>query len=71
MIFEFLSLSGYGQFVWPAFVFTFLGCFFLYLSVEKKYRKYEKKFLKQFNSRQFIRIKNVKEKKATSTSPIF
>jgi len=71
MIFEFLNLGGYGQFVWPAFIFTFLVCFYLYLSTEKKYRKYEKMFLKEFNPGQFVRIKNVKRKESPSISPIF
>ena len=46
---EFLVLNGYGQFVWPAFVFTFVCCFFLYLKTKKELLRSEKIFAKQFN----------------------
>ena len=45
---ELLILGGYGQFVWPAFIFTFVSCFVLYLKTKKVFQKQEKMFLKEF-----------------------
>ena len=33
---ELLVLSGYGQFVWPAFIFTFVSCFLSLLKNKKR-----------------------------------
>ena len=48
MGFELLILNGYGQFVWPAFIFTFLSCFFLYLKSKREFLKQKEIFLKEF-----------------------
>ena len=48
MNFEFLILTEYNQFVWPAFIFTFLSCFFLFFKTEREFKKQEKLFLKEF-----------------------
>ena len=45
---EFLVLGGYGNFVWPAFIFTFVSCFLLYLKTKKEFKKQEKMFLIEF-----------------------
>ena len=45
---EFLVLGGYGQFVWPAFIFTFVSCFLLYIKTKKELIKQEKMFLIEF-----------------------
>ena len=45
---ELLTLGGYGQFVWPAFLFTFVSCFFLYLKTKKELKRQEKMFLIEF-----------------------
>ena len=45
---EFLGLGGYGSFVWPAFIFTFLSCFLLYLKTKKEFKRQEKMFLIEF-----------------------
>ena len=71
MNFEFLILGGYGQFVWPAFIFTFVSCFSLYVKTKKEFQKQEKKFLKEFKQMQTEKIETVKEKEALSGSPIF
>ena len=49
-------LGGYGQFVWPAFIFTFLICFYLYLKTKKELQKQEKLFLKEFKQSQTAKI---------------
>ena len=71
MNFEFLILGGYGQFVWPAFIFTFVSCFSLYVKTKKEFQKQEKIFLKEFKQMQTEKIVTVKEKEALSGSPIF
>ena len=68
---ELLILGGYGQFVWPAFIFTFVSCFSLYIKTKKEFQKQEKNFLKEFKQIQTEKIETVKEKEALSGSPIF
>ena len=68
---ELLILGGYGQFVWPAFIFTFVSCFVLYVKTKKEFQKQEKFFLKEFKQIQTEKIETVKEKEALSGSPIF
>ena len=68
---ELLILGGYGQFVWPAFIFTFVSCFSLYVKTKKEFQKQEKIFLKEFKHMQTEKIETVKEKEALSGSPIY
>jgi heme exporter protein D len=68
---ELLILGGYGQFVWPAFIFTFVSCFSLYIKTKKEFQKQEKIFLKEFKQMQTEKIATVKEKEALSGSSIF
>ena len=68
---ELLILGGYGQFVWPAFIFTFVSCFSLYIKTKKEFQKQEKKFLEEFKQMQTEKIETAKEKEALSGSPIF
>jgi len=68
---ELLILGGYGQFVWPAFIFTFVSCFSLYVKTKKEFQKQEKIFLKEFKQMQTEKIETVKEKEALSGSPIY
>ena len=71
MSLEFLILDGYGQFVWPAFIFTFVSCFTLYIKIKKEFKKQEKMFLKEFKQMPTEKIETVKKKEALSGSPIF
>ena len=64
-------MGGYGHFVWPAFIFTLVSCFTLYLKTNKEFKKEEKMFLNEFKHMQVVKIKAVKEKEALSSSPIF
>lgn len=68
---ELLILGGYGQFVWPAFIFTFVSCFSLYVKTRKEFQKQEKIFLKEFKQMQTEKIETAKEKETLSGSPIF
>ena len=60
---EFLTLGGYGQFVWPAFIFTFVSCFSLYLKTKKELNKQEKLFLLEYKQAATAKIKVAKQKK--------
>ena len=55
-------LGGYGQFVWPAFIFTFAICFFLYLRTKKELKKQEKNFLIEFKQMPTTKTKIIKQK---------
>ena len=48
MYLEFLILGGYGQFVWPAYIFTFVSCFLFYLKTKNELKRQEKMFLIKF-----------------------
>ena len=62
---EFFILGGYGQFVWPAFTFTFVSCVILYIKTKKELRKQEKMFLKVYKKLHTAEIKTTKKKKIT------
>ena len=72
---ELLILGGYGQFVWPAFIFTFVGCFLLYLKTKKELKKQEKMFLNEFTHVPVRKIEVANQKKLSkevlSDSPIY
>ena len=53
---ELFILDGYGQYVWPAFIFTIVSCFSLYLKTTKEFKKQEKIYLKEFEQLQTIKI---------------
>ena len=61
---ELLILNGYGQYVWPAFVFTFVSCLILYIKTKRELQKQEKLFLNEFKQVQTIKI-DVDKKKET------
>ena len=60
---ELLVLGGYGQFVWPAFIFTFVSCFLLYIKTKKELKKQEKMFLIEFKQMPITKIEVAKQKK--------
>ena len=59
---EFITLGGYGTFVWPAFIFTFAICFYLYLKTKKEFQKLEKIFLAEFKQSKALRFKTITQK---------
>ena len=67
---ELLILSGYGQFVWPAFIFTFVCCFVLYLKTKKELKKQEAIFLIEYKHAPTEKIKVTKQKEILSGSPV-
>ena len=48
MSIELLVLGGYASFVWPAFFFTFVSCFLLFLKTKNEFKRQEKIFLIEF-----------------------
>jgi len=63
MITSFLYMNGYGIFVWSAFLFTFVCCFFLYLKTRKELKKQEKMFLNKFSKLLPSKIRIAKKQK--------
>ena len=59
MIQNFISMNGYGFFVWLSFAITFLACGFVYY---KTLKKYEKDFAKELNQLSEAERKLVLEK---------
>ena len=57
------TLGGYGQFVWPAFIFTFVSCLALYLKTKKELQKQEKVFISEFRYLNVKKTNTFKEKK--------
>jgi heme exporter protein D len=53
---ELLFLNGYGQFVWPAFIFTFSSLFYLFIKTSKELKKQEELFFKDFKQLKTIKI---------------
>jgi heme exporter protein D len=74
MIIEFFALNGYGQFVWPAFIFTFISCFSLYFKTKKEFLQQEELYSKEFIQLQTIKIETKDrkeiEKEALSASSL-
>ena len=64
MIMDIVNLGGYGQFVWPAFIFTFISCFFLFLRTKKELQRQEKMYINEFKQLQAAKIKTVKIKES-------
>ena len=65
MVLELLILGGYGQFVWPSFVFTFVSCLILYVKTKTELQKHEKIFLNEYKEAHISRIKTVERKEIT------
>ena len=68
---DFITLGEYGQFIWPAFIFTFIALVILYLKTIKEFKQQEKKFLSEFKQEKTIEIGVAKEKKVLSEEIIF
>ena len=62
MIQNFISMNGYGLFVWLSFAVTFLACGIVYYKTYKTLKKYEKDFAKELNQLSEAERKLVLEK---------
>ena len=45
MITEFISMNGYGLYIWLSFGIVLISCAFVYYKTKKTLKKYEKDFL--------------------------
>ena len=61
MINEFISMNGYGIFVWSSFLITFLACGIFYYKTRKTLQKYEKEFAKEIEELSIEQKKTVLE----------
>ena len=72
---ELLVLGGYGQFVWPSFIFTFVCCFLLYAKTKKELKRQEKMFSIEFKQKTIAKIEVAKQKEllkeVLSSSPTY
>jgi heme exporter protein CcmD len=62
MIQNFISMNGYGFFVWLSFAITFLACGFVYYKTYKTLKKYEKDFAKELSQLSEVERKLVLKK---------
>ena len=62
MSLDFLFLGGYGNFVWPAFIFTLISCFYLYFETKKELKENEIRFVKEFGQFSKTEITKVNKK---------
>tara|TARA_B100000029_G_C17103110_1_gene788643 strand:- start:421 stop:648 length:228 start_codon:yes stop_codon:yes gene_type:complete len=70
MIQDFISLGGYGQFIWPAFMFTFLSLYILYFKSMKEFKKQEKLFFNSYKEIKSVKI-TVDKKKEAAQEPLY
>ena len=64
MLMELLTMNGYGQFVWPAFIFTFVSCLYLYLKIRIEFKQQEKIYLLKYKKAEIKKIQFDKRKKS-------
>ena len=62
---EFFILDDYGQYVWPAFIFTFISFATLYRITKKELQKHEKMFLSEYSKFYTAKIKSTEANKTT------
>ena len=62
MIGNFISMNGYGLFVWLSFAITFSTCAIIYYKTYKTMKKYEKEFAKELSQLSEAERKLVLEK---------
>ena len=61
MIQNFLSMNGYGLFVWASFSITFITCALVFYKTQKTLKKYEREFAKEINELSAEKRKSVVE----------
>ena len=61
MIQNFLSMNGYGLFVWASFFITFISCAVVFYKTQKTLKKYEREFAKEINELSAEKRKSVVE----------
>ena len=71
---DFFILNGYGQYIWPAFLITFVSCFVLFLKTKKDLKRLEKILMQQYKQLKVIKVQiatTENKRKILSRSSIF
>ena len=50
MISNFITMNGYGLYVWLSFGIVFISCAFVYFKTKKTLKKYEQEFLAELQA---------------------
>ena len=50
MISNFITMNGYGAYVWVSFSVVFISCAIVYFKTKKTLKKYEQEFLAEFQA---------------------
>ena len=50
MITEFISMNGYGLYVWSSFCIVIISCAIVFFKTKKTLKKYEKEFLSELEA---------------------
>ena len=61
MIQNFLSMNGYGLFVWASFSITFITGALVFYKTQKTLKKYEREFAKEINNLSAEKRKSIVE----------
>ena len=61
MIQNFLSMNGYGLYVWAAFSITLISCVLVFYKTQKTLKKHEREFAKEINELSAEKRKSVME----------
>ena len=61
----FFIFGEYGQFVWPAFIFSFTICISFYIKTKRKLKELEIIFKKEFKENENIEVSEEKDKVRT------
>ena len=59
MIQNFLTMNGYGLFVWASFSITLISCGLVFYKTQKTLKKYEREFAKEINELSAVKRKSV------------
>ena len=65
MFLDLMLMNGYGQFVWPAFIFSFACCFSLYSKVRADLKEQEERYILEYRELKTKKIKFIKRKNST------
>ena len=63
MIYEIISMNGYGIYVWSAFSFTLISFAFLFLVTKLQLLKEKRKFVNKFGSLNTTKVRVAKSQK--------
>ena len=62
MILKFLSMNGYGLFVWLSFGFVLVLCSLVYFRTKKTLKKYEKEYLEELKTLSYTQKQSILRK---------